>query len=144
MAQPLRTELGIHAQSLRIIGDARLADFRALWKARRFHTAVYIGGYALEEYLKCAICKALDSPQLPRVFEYHELDSLLFYSGLKARMQRDSHVRASFGEICGIWREGMRYEDPNNPKFSDATCRNMETWLNDKRKGVIPWLRQRF
>jgi hypothetical protein len=92
MAKPLQTELGIHADSLRIIGDARLADFQALWKAGRWHTAVYIGGYALEEYLKCAICKSLDSPQLPRVFEYHDLASLLFYSGLQAKMTQQAEV----------------------------------------------------
>jgi len=142
MAKPLQTELGIHADSLRIIGDARLADFQALWKAGRWHTAVYIGGYALEEYLKCAICRALDSQQLPRVFEYHNLVSLLFFSGLQAKMTKEAAVYDSFIAVDGIWSDGMRYEDPNHPKYCDSTCREMDVWLNDTQKGVIPWLKK--
>src|SRR5271154_1358303 len=104
MAQPLKTQLGLHRDTLRIIADGRLTDFQALWKANRWHTAIYIGGYALEEYLKCAICFSLDSQQLPVIFEYHDLRGLLFYSGFENKLLKDKQVHSSFSSIAGIWK----------------------------------------
>ena len=143
MASTLKTELGIHKDTLPIIAQSRLKDFKALWKAQRHHAAVYMAGFAVEAYLKCAICTALDAEQLPKIFEYHDLESLLFYSGLMQKMANDDEVRPSFGAIKNIWRVEMRYEDPARSKIDHATCQNMDVWLNDSKKGVLPWIRRR-
>ena len=144
MAQTLKTDLGIAKASLRIIADTRLRDFEALWKAGQFHSAVYMAGYAVEGYLKCAICKSLGTKHLPVVFEYHGLDSLLFFSGFGRRLRRITDVYASFLGIAGVWKVEMRYEDPNSSKINQLTCVDFNKWLNDTRQGVVPWLRTRI
>ena len=147
MAQILKSELGITAVSLRIIADARLRDFDALWKAGQCHTAVYMAGYVVEEYLKCAICKTLKISNLPTIFEYHDLESLLFYSGFDREIRADLTVFESFEEINKNWKVEMRYEDPYSPKyvkFDNEFCVNMDKWLNDAKNGLVPWFRSRI
>ena len=143
MAQTLKNELGITAASPRIIGDARLSDFRALWKTGRYHAAIYMSGYALEACLKCAICKNLKLDQLPKVFEYHDLESLLLFSGLEAELYLDAKRRESFEGLLNDWSVEMRYVDPENSKFNFGLCAEVDTWLNDVGFGLLPWLRSR-
>src|ERR1043165_1037580 len=144
MAHALKSELGISAASLRIIADARLREFDALWKAGQYHTAVYMAGYALEEYLKCAICKTLKIQQLPKVFEYHDLESLLFFSGFDQELRADVNVGPSFVQIRSVWKVEMRYEDPGQSGYNDQTCRDVDKCLNDHLTGLVPWFGSRL
>ena len=147
MAQTLKTDLGVAKDALRRIGDARLRDFDALWKAGEHHSAVYMAGYAVEQYLKCAVCTTLKVKQLPRVFEYHHLESLLFFSGFNDELRADTHVSPSFFGIEGMWNVEMRYEDPASPQyqlFNGPFCGKVDKWLNDATTGVIPWWRKRI
>lgn len=147
MAQTLRSELGIAKSALLLIADSRLRDFDALWKAGHFHTAVYMAGYAVEEYLKFAICKTLNHAQLPKIFEYHHLESLLFYSGYDGELRDDLNVFHSFVEIRDVWDVEMRYEDPTSPKhakFNLPLCTDVDRFSNDATIGVVPWFRSKL
>jgi len=147
MAGILKTELGISKSALRLIADARLRDFEVLWKAGHFQIAVYMAGYALEEYLKCAICKTLNVDQLPLIFEYHKLESLLFYSGFDRELRNDLTVLPSFFGFRDNWDVEMRYEDPVSPKYAkydNALCADVDKWLNDATVGLVPWFRSRI
>ncbi|HLX60057.1 MAG TPA: hypothetical protein VKX17_02125 [Planctomycetota bacterium] len=144
MAKPLGTKVGMLKGSIRIIADARLRDFEALWKAGHFHSAVYMAGYAVEGYLKCAICKTLKIPQLPTDFEFHNLEPLLFYSGFYYELMSDTVVHPSFLGIQKFWKVEMRYDDPTLSSIDDKTCILLDTWLNDSVKGLVPWFRSRL
>ena len=106
-----------------------------------------MAGYVVEENLKCAICKTLKISNLPKVFEYHDLESLLFYSGYDRELRDDEIVGPSFLGIDGIWDVEMRYEDPISQKYAQYNapqCADVDKWLNDATVGLVPWFRRRI
>ncbi len=96
-----------------------------------------------EARLKSAICKTLNTPNLPTLFHFHNLDALLFFSRLKSKMEhQSSKMYLNFQELYALWKNGLlRYEDPNNPFFTLATCEHVERWLDDAQEGLVTWLK---
>lgn len=145
MAQFLKTDLGVQSgKALRTIADSRLKDFKVLWKAKQFHSAVYMSGYVVESYLKCGICKSLKLQFLPSVFEYHHLSSLLLYSGFHDELNADVNVYASFVRLDTVWKVEMRYNDPSSKFINNQTCIDVDKYLNDPKVGLVPWFRSRL
>ena len=107
-----------------------------------YAAALYLAGYAVEALLKCAICKALNLDELPVVFHIHDLETLLFFSGLYKEIQADAVVWISFRNIQATWNEKRRYTDPS--AVSASECNNLNQWLNDPISGVVPWLEARL
>ena len=140
----MKTALGIERTLLMKLGEERLLDFEALRAAGRFHSAIYMGGYALEAFLKCCICKRLDSDKLPKVFEFHDLENLLFFAGLKNELNLNSSASQAFEYIEERWLDAtIRYEDPADKRYDAFTCSNMHNCLHDPQNGVISWLKLR-
>lgn len=80
------------------IANARLADAEALYASRRFESASYLCGYAVELQLKAAICQTLGWEGFPsssrefesvRSFRTHDLDVLLSLTGREAEVLKD-------------------------------------------------------
>ena len=134
----------IHQDVLRRLADSRLAEFDTLRTATPPHyaAALYLAGYAVEALLKCSICKALNLDELPIVFHTHDLDVLLFFSGLYKEIQTDTAVWTSFRRIQATWNEKRRYTGPSTVSASE--CNNLNQWLNDPVSGVVPWLEVRL
>lgn len=116
----------ISATNLRKLARARLADARALLKARRYDGAVYLGGYVVEIALKARICRTLrwgGFPETAREFQSlasfrtHDLDVLLALSG------RERHVRARHlvdWSALAAWDPEVRYKLPGSVEKRDA------------------------
>jgi len=140
----LSVKTEIHQDVLRRLADSRLAEFDTLRTATPPHyaAALYLAGYAVEALLKCSICKALNLDELPVVFHIHDLDVLLFFSGLYKEIQTDEVVWFSFRNIQATWIEKHRYTDPS--AASAAECNDLNQWLNDPISGVVPWLEARL
>jgi hypothetical protein len=140
----LSTRTEIHKDVLRRLADSRLAEFDTLRNATPPHyaAALYLGGYAVEALLKCAICQALNLDELPVVFHVHDLNALLFFSGRYQEIQTDPAVWASFKKVRAAWGEKQRYTDPAT--VSVAECDDLDRWLNDPTSGVVPWLKARL
>ena len=140
----LSTRTEIHKDVLRRLADARLAEFDTLRSAAPPHyaAALYLGGYAVEALLKCAICQALNLDELPVVFHTHNLEVLLFFSGRYMEIQANAAVWASFNNIQVTWDEKRRYADPST--VTVAECNDLDRWLNDHISGVVPWLKARL
>jgi hypothetical protein len=128
-----------------VIAEARMKEFKTLKDGGHHLAAVYMAGYAVEALLKAVICKTLDAPGLPRVFYFHDLDVLLFFSGLGTKMQNEKpSMYENFTKFQGLWRDGrLRYDDPSGPAYSPQTCENIEKWLNDPVEGIVVWLKGR-
>ena len=105
----------IKKTELRRIARARLWDAVALYRAKRFDSAVYLCGYAIETALKARICTTLKWPEFPsntaefrnyQSFRTHDLDVLLSLSGsekkVKTRFLADWSVVAK-------WNPEARY-----------------------------------
>lgn len=124
------------------VAAARLKEARALKKAGCYAGAVYLAGYAVECWLKVAICKALDCLEMPRTFRSHDLDVLLLHSGLVRRIDREPGVSENFGRISGVWAESIRYEDPKS--FDEAQVDDFFRWVCGRHDGVVTWVRKQL
>ena len=128
------------------IAEERIREFEALGTAGLYVGAIYVGGYAIEALLKHAICVLLDQAELPMLFHTHNLEILLFYSGLQKKMQAEPEVWEAFGRINSLWLDEknrnlprLRYADPKSVTAKD--CADMAHLLIGQNGGVVPWLR---
>ncbi len=144
MAVQLSRQRIIERDVLREVGDARLREAQALLQAKCSAGAVYLGGYAAECYLKLAICVTLDWDALRGMFKTHDLEGLLLYSGLFARLRANPTVQESFAKIVEMWvvegENSTRYRKPS--EFDEANAILFLHYVNDPEKGVVPWLRR--
>ena len=128
---------------LTAVAEARLREFRVLRNAKEYAGAVYLGRYVLEVLLKCAICKRLGKDELPTIFHSHDLNVLLYYSGLEEPLKQDALRFSSFEDvISGPDVDGLRYRNPT--QLTEQDCDNWNTWLNDPDRGLVPWLREKL
>ncbi|MCY3020917.1 MAG: hypothetical protein NTW87_18015 [Planctomycetota bacterium] len=138
----LTTDTSADLADLIAVAEERLRDFQALRKAGCYAGAVYVGRYAVEVFLKCLICRRLGKTKLPVIFHSHNLAALLFFAGLNEELEEKQPRRfASFKEVRGQRVDQLRYQNPARVGVSD--CNNWERWLNDKREGIVPWLRKK-
>ncbi len=134
----------IDREVLERLGDARLSEARAL-QDRHFAGCIYLAGYAIECWLKVAICKTLECDRLPGAFKVHDLEALLLYSGLKRRLEAEINVHRCWRQIVGMWvlegDEAFRYRDPLTITQGDAT--DFLEWVSGTH-GVLTWLKGRI
>jgi hypothetical protein len=119
----------------------RLLDADALSAAGRHASAIAMGVYSLEIYLKARICQRLNLTALPRLFEIHDLEGLLVMTGLQAARNAAPHpVQQNWVDITA---EAARIHDL---RYLPAATRNQsdaQTFLQklrDPPDGVLPWL----
>ncbi len=107
------SSVGISKVLLKQLAELRLQEFQSLRAASHHVGALYLAGYAVEALLKCAICKTLDTTELPVNFQLHDLDDLLFLAGLARKIQAYKPVSVNFQKFKEIWESGkLRYSDP--------------------------------
>ena len=111
---------------LRKIANARLKDAEILFKSRRYDGALYLGGYAIELWLKSRICKTLQWAEFPSTtkefrnlssFKTHDLDILLKLSGVEKKVK--SKYLAEWSAVA-IWNPEGRYQPIGSVKKEDA------------------------
>ena len=150
MAVKLLKTSVISAKALKRVAETRLKEARALLKQGHFAGAIYLAGYAVECYLKAAICHTLAWEDLRGTFKTHDLEGLLLYSGFQNELNKDSDVRHSFAKILDIWvmetrqdgkvpKESVRYSEPS--AFSESEARRFLQYVAGRRIGVVPWLK---
>lgn len=123
------------------IAEARLQEFQILRSNDHHIMAIYVSGYALEAILKSAVCTNLDTDKLAQVFKTHDLEVLLYFTGLEREMMTEApDAYQSFKDIVGIWDPSLRYIDPTDRTYTSETSERFDTWLNHSEKGIIPWI----
>ncbi|MDT7897049.1 MAG: HEPN domain-containing protein [Armatimonadota bacterium] len=110
-----------------------LANARFLLRHRRWHSAIYLAGYAVECRLKAAICRVKGLATLPPEYQTHDLWRLLEGTGLVERMRRDPDIFKAFERVTRIWGTEIRYAPKPYGRseavdFFDA-LRRVITWL---------------
>ena len=134
----------IDREKLRALAEVRLREAEALLEQGLHAGAMFLGGCALECYLKLAICHTLRLGGLPSIFKLHDLEALLLYTGFDATLRGESNksIKQSFETILDGWksdgRETLLYGDPGRLKEKNAKC--FLASLRDPKIGVIPWL----
>lgn len=144
MPPQLSTRLIIPRDVLVEVADARLREADVLCKSGHYGAAIYLAGYAVECYLKAAICVTLGWDELRGTFKTHDLESLMLHSGFDSKLREDSRVVESFAKIRESWvldgDDSIRYRRPSD--FSEKSARLFLHYVSDPETGVIPWLQK--
>ncbi|MCP4113130.1 MAG: HEPN domain-containing protein [Desulfobacteraceae bacterium] len=102
-------------KELKKLAKARLKDSEILFRNRRYDSAIYLCGYAVELALKARICRALkwmDFPSSNREFsdykslKTHNLDALLTFSGVEGKIKSNFFFEWS---VVTQWKPEDRY-----------------------------------
>jgi len=105
----------IFKKELKKLAEARLKDSEILLRNRRYDSATYLCGYALELALKARICRTLKwigFPSSNREFQNckslktHNLDVLLAFSGLEDKIKNNFFPEWS---VVTLWKPEHRY-----------------------------------
>ena len=128
---------------LREIAEARLTEAERLYEQEHYACAMFLGGCALECYLKLATCCTLRLDGLPSAFKTHMLEALILYSGFQQDLQGKSTLKAAFDQIVEEWgvdgRQNLLYGSPS--QFDRERAARFLTNLRDPRNGVLSWLK---
>jgi hypothetical protein len=139
------TRLGATLIDLRDAYPDRLAEANLLLNSGHTGSAIALGLFALEIYLKVRICQRLDLTALPKAFQIHALDGLLVLSGLAARMDSlgNHPVKANWDYLSSPTLRmqhvsELRYK-PNNT-WSQTYANDILSKIQDPTEGVLTWL----
>ena len=144
MSIRLSTRSIISREVLREVGDARLAEAEVLLRAGRYAGSIYLAGYAVECYLKVAVCVTLRWDALLETFKVHDLEGLLLHSGFDGDLRATDAVHDNFVKITAIWKfeghDSIRYRRPR--EFDKPSATAFLHYVCDPTTGVVPWLRR--
>ena len=137
-----------HPTQICLIADRRIEEAESLCTNAYPDGAFYLGGYAVELYLKAKICKHFDLPDfydkyapksdLSKTFLVHNLERLMLFSGLStkfvAAMQADQTLELSWANVKQ-WSEKNRYDIIGIRTVTDAA-----RFINSV-KTIIQWIK---
>lgn len=142
----------IDSTEIRKIADLRLAEAEALYKIGFYEAALYLAGYAVELLLKARICDNLDiqnlfdesfkEKEIAKPFKTHNLDQLLWLSGLKGKFELDKTADPllfkRWSYITTEWNEKLRYGVVGS--VSSVKTRDMLKAINHPTNGFKQWI----
>ena len=144
MSPQLSTQPIIPRKALVEIAESRLREATTLLEAGHYAAAIYLAGFAVECYLKTAICVALHWDDLRATFKTHDLECLMLHSGLDPELRANPRLSESFSKIVETWslqsRNTIRYRCPSD--FNEEAARSFLEQVSDPVTGVVPWLRK--
>jgi hypothetical protein len=137
--------IGIKRNDLRAMAQTKLDDAILLLKNRRFSSAYYLSGYAVELGLKACITVQIAADTLPdkafitKVYD-HRLPILVGLAGLTAQLTQQQNSDVNFAAnwaLVAQWSPESRYEttDP-------YTAQTMLDAISNQPSGVLEWIRQ--
>jgi len=113
-----------------------LADARFLLRHQRWHSATYLGGYALECLLKVAGCVYLSVRELPKEYEVHDLLFLVNRAGLAEELHSDTFAHRQFTAVDSAWSTALRYSGKvvtaEEARRFFRALEEILRWLNDR------------
>jgi len=120
----LKTRIIITEAELDAQAEEKLCEAEALYDTGHYGAATYVAGYSVECLLKLAICRRIGQ-DLTALFRTHDLDGLLFYSGLHDDAKGDAPMKLDFDQIAGLWNDAdgnvpLRYPSSGLTSQSDA------------------------
>jgi len=105
------------------LAEERLREAQCLLESGFYDGAYYLGGYAVELFLKARICKVFNRPdffmfeairpEAYKPFRSHDFKQLLFFSGLSTELNNMLETNRQFDKNWTEllkWTEGVRYQ----------------------------------
>ncbi len=144
MAPQLTNKTIIERETLREVAEARLKEAETLFKAKHYAGAIYLAGYAVECYLKVAICVTMHWSEMRETFKTHDLELLMLHSGFDYKLQENAKLVESFAKIKETWafdrEKSVRYKTPSD--FNEKNATLFLQYVSNPETGVVPWLRK--
>lgn len=142
----------INSTAIRHLADLRLQEAEALLQAGLCEGALYLAGYAVELLLKAQICDNLDienlfdesfkEKEIAKPFKTHNLDHLLWLSGLKGKFEQDKITNPilfkNWAYITVEWNEKLRYQVVGS--VSSLKVHTMLEAINHSVNGFKQWI----
>jgi hypothetical protein len=129
------------------LARTRLADAEALLQAGQFDGAFYLLGFAVECGLKACIARLIRRHEFPNkqmtIDSYsHDLSKLVKTAGLESALNADIGADPHFNAnwmVVKDWSVESRYSVPGKLR-----AEALSNAVNDRRHGVMRWIRQRW
>ncbi len=115
----------------------RKEEYEALYSAGKWQGAVVQAGFLLELALKIAICKNIDEQNLPRIFQVHDLELLLYCSGLRQTFESKPELQRNFTVVLTNWSPELRYE---RAVITQKKSNEVHQALFDSSHGLLTFL----
>ncbi len=142
---------------IRQLAKERLEEATILAANQKFDGAFYLAGYSVELMLKAKICDLWDIPNLfaegnnnsqmgvsylRKAVQIHDLNVLLFFSGLKKDFDKDKinnrFLNKAINLLFNAWSEKSRYKPCGFHKDNDVKA--LIKILSDPNKGLLQWI----
>jgi hypothetical protein len=112
----------MQATDLKDMARAKLKDAQLLYNGKRYDSAFYLCGYAVEIELKARICRTLRWSLYPASAQYqsfktHNLQQLLGLSGIELRVMTRFPGEWS---VVSVWNVERRYDRVGTVTEADA------------------------
>jgi uncharacterized protein (DUF2225 family) len=134
-------------QELKDLANLRLREAEALFAAGHYDGAAYLCGYVVELALKARICRLLGSAAYPDtgknkpVYATHDLDQLLFLSGLQPKLVAGSQLFANWS-IALPWKPERRYSPVGT--FSKQDASDILDAIRQPNQGILRWIKKHW
>lgn len=119
----------------------KLADAELLLKEKRWSSAYYLSGYAVECAFKVCITKAFKAETLPdknfvNSTYNHDLKKLAEQAKLQGLINAASPALKLNWTLANVWVPEARYKS-----YTEATATEIFQAISDKADGVFEWIK---
>ena len=138
----------IRRRDLKKLVDGRLKDAHVLKSNRRYATAYYIAGYAVECAIKVCIATQFHRNTIPdkdvvlNTYK-HDFEVLLRNAGLFDKLKAEINVNPglfSSWNVVKDWRPDARYKT----SVTGLEARDLIDAIEDPHNGILQWLAQHW
>ncbi len=138
----------IKRRDLKNLVDRRLVDAHVLMSKRRYASAYYIAGYAVECAIKVCIAEQFRKNTIPdkRLVNdtyTHDFEKLMKTAGIFAQLLRnietDAGLYASWN-VVKDWRPEIRYAT----SVTRLEARDLIDAIENQQNGILQWLAQHW
>ena len=120
--------------TLRQAYQLRRREYDALRTAGEWCGAILHAGVLVELALKIAICQNMDIARSPKAFQVHELEYLLYCSGLENTFLKNVKLYQNFRDIATDWSIELRCQ---GTIFNEQDAEAFHQALFDLSDGVL-------
>jgi hypothetical protein len=123
--------------TLRQAYQLRKREYEAIRSIGEWSGAVLYAGTLVELALKIVICKNMDVTHLPKAFQVHDLETLLYCSGLWKTVTNNPYLHDNFLSVFETWSMDLRYE---GAKITQTKFDEIHQALFDNSNGLLTFL----
>ncbi len=138
----------ITRSELKKLVKQRLRDASVLMKGKRYGSAYYIAGYAVECAIKACIARQFKKSTIPEkslVIEtyQHDFERLLKTAGLFEDLEQDTKENPGLGSSWSVvkdWKPDVRY----STEKTKMDARDLIIAIENQNDGILQWLSRRW